>query len=81
MDLAEVVEDLICTFDGGSDTTMDTIALFIFGWILAALFVLWLGRIVYEKLQARQTKQAENKAKLIEVGSVFRLSFVIFGSV
>ncbi|KAG5882174.1 hypothetical protein JTB14_002897 [Gonioctena quinquepunctata] len=65
MDLAEVVEDLICTFDGTGDTTMDTLAMFIFGWILAALFVLWLGKIVYEKIQDR-TKAKEAKAKLIE---------------
>nr|XP_023021756.1 uncharacterized protein LOC111510118 isoform X3 [Leptinotarsa decemlineata] len=65
MDLAEVVEDLICTFDGSGDTTMDTLAMFIFGWILAALFVLWLGKIIYEKLQAR-TKTNDSKAKLIE---------------
>lgn len=69
MDLAEVVEDLICTFDGSGDTTMDTLAMFIFGWILAALFVLWLGKIVYEKFQARSTAKANDiaqKVKLIE---------------
>lgn len=69
MDLAEVVEDLICTFDGSGDTTMDTLAMFIFGWILAALFVLWLGKIVYEKIQARSTAKSNEiaqKAKLIE---------------
>lgn len=49
MDLAETVDDLICTFDGTGDTTMDTLAMFIFGWILAALFVLWLGRLAYDR--------------------------------
>lgn len=60
-DLAEAVEDLICTFDGSGDTTMDTLAMFIFGWILAALFVLWLGRIVYGRFIARSN---ETKAKV-----------------
>ncbi|XP_045464562.1 uncharacterized protein LOC123673876 isoform X2 [Harmonia axyridis] len=50
LDLAEVVEDLICTFDSHGDTTMDTLAMFVFGWILAALFVLWLGKFVYAKV-------------------------------
>lgn len=63
MDLAEVVEDLICTVDGTGDTTMDTLAMFVFGWILAALFILWLGRLLYDKLQAR-SKDA--KLKVIE---------------
>lgn len=49
MDLAESVDDLICTFDGFGDTTMDTLAMFIFGWILAALFILWLGKLLYNK--------------------------------
>lgn len=64
-----MVEDLICTFDGSGDTTMDTLAMFIFGWILAALFVLWLGKIVYEKFQAKSTAKANEiaqKTKLIE---------------
>lgn len=50
-----MVEDLICTFDGSGDTTMDTLAMFIFGWILAALFVLWLGKLLYAKFQAKST--------------------------
>lgn len=65
MDLAEVVEDLICTFEGSGDTTMDTLAMFIFGWILAALFVLWLGKYIYAKFQAK-TIANETKSKLIE---------------
>ncbi|XP_057672018.1 phospholipid transfer protein C2CD2L isoform X1 [Diorhabda carinulata] len=66
MDLAEVVEDLICTFDGSGDTTMDTLAMFVFGWILAALFILWLGKLLYEKFQNRNKTQSEAKAKLLD---------------
>lgn len=54
MDLAESVDDLICTFDGISDKTMDTLAMFIFGWILAALFLLWLGKLLYAKFVVKE---------------------------
>ncbi|XP_044755329.1 uncharacterized protein LOC123314235 isoform X2 [Coccinella septempunctata] len=62
LDLAEVVEDLICTFEGHGDATMDTLAMFVFGWILAALFVLWVGKFVYAKVSERlgeREKRAE----------------------
>lgn len=64
MDLAENVDDLICAFDGIGDTTMDTLAMFLFGWILAAFFVLWLGKFVYGKFLAKQQKSNEVKAKI-----------------
>lgn len=72
-DLAEAVEDLICTFDGTGDTTMDTLAMFVFGWILAALFVLWLGKIVYARFIAKsnETKtKVEPIVKAAEASSV-----------
>ncbi|XP_066256455.1 phospholipid transfer protein C2CD2L isoform X3 [Euwallacea similis] len=56
MDLAEAVDDLICVQDGSADSTMDTLAMFLFGWILVALFVLWLGKIIYERFVAGKTK-------------------------
>lgn len=62
MDLAEAVEDLICTFDPSGDTTMDTLAMFVFGWILVALFVLWLGRLIYAKVSERFSKTTKNDA-------------------
>ncbi|KAK9885769.1 hypothetical protein WA026_013639, partial [Henosepilachna vigintioctopunctata] len=62
LDLAEVVEDLICTFEGSGDTTMDTLAMFVFGWILAALFVLWIGKFVYGKVSERWSKSEAAKA-------------------
>ncbi|XP_063911010.1 uncharacterized protein LOC135128100 isoform X2 [Zophobas morio] len=68
-DLAEAVEDLICTFDGTGDTTMDTLAMFVFGWILAALFVLWLGKIIYARFIAKsnETKTKVEPVKAAEV--------------
>ncbi|XP_050315110.1 C2 domain-containing protein 2 isoform X2 [Anthonomus grandis grandis] len=53
MDLAEAVDDLICVLDGSGEATMDTLAMFLFGWILAALFVLWLGKAIYQRFTAR----------------------------
>lgn len=49
MDLAEAVDDLICVLDGSVDTTMDTLAMLLFGWVLAAIFLLWLGKAIYER--------------------------------
>lgn len=63
VDLAETVDDLICIFDGTGDTTMDTLAMFIFGWILAALFVLWLGKLLYRRFILKN-KTNETKTKI-----------------
>lgn len=60
-DLAEAVEDLICTFEGTGDTTMDTLAMFVFLWIVAALFLLWVGRLIYARFVA---KPNETKTKV-----------------
>lgn len=48
-DLADQIDDYICTFDGVGDLTMDTLAMFIFGWALLALFLLWLCKFLYNK--------------------------------
>jgi hypothetical protein len=48
-DLAEKIDDLICSFEGGGDTTMDTVAMYMFGWMLVCLFVVGLGKFVYAK--------------------------------
>ncbi|KAF2883468.1 hypothetical protein ILUMI_22710 [Ignelater luminosus] len=74
MDLAEAVDDLICTFDGTGDKTMDTLAMFVFGWILAALFLLWLGKLIYtrfilkEKPNDTKTKTEPTKAAVEKPG-------------
>ncbi|RZF39198.1 hypothetical protein LSTR_LSTR016570 [Laodelphax striatellus] len=46
-DLADRIDDLICSFDGLGDTTMDTIAMYMFGWMLFGLLVLAIGKYVY----------------------------------
>lgn len=48
-DLADQIDDYICTIDGVGDLTMDTLAMFIFGWALLALFLLWLCKFLYHK--------------------------------
>lgn len=48
-DLADQIDDYICTFEGVADLTMDTLAMFIFGWALIALFLLWLCKFLYNK--------------------------------
>lgn len=40
---------------------MDTLAMFLFGWLLVALFVLWLGRFIYGRFVA---KTNDKKAKI-----------------
>ncbi|XP_057324078.1 uncharacterized protein LOC130666812 isoform X2 [Microplitis mediator] len=46
-DLAERVDDLICSFDSSGDTTMDTLSMLIFGWMLFGLIVLCIGKYIY----------------------------------
>ncbi|XP_023723493.1 phospholipid transfer protein C2CD2L isoform X4 [Cryptotermes secundus] len=46
-DLADRIDDLICSFEGGAETTMDTLAMLIFGWMIFGLFVLGIGRYIY----------------------------------
>lgn len=48
-DLADQIDDYICTFDGVGDLTMDTLAMVIFAWALCALFLLWLCKFLYNK--------------------------------
>lgn len=48
-DLADQIDDYICTFDGVGDLTMDTLAMVIFAWALFVLFVLWLCKFLYNK--------------------------------
>ncbi|KAF6201011.1 hypothetical protein GE061_005458 [Apolygus lucorum] len=61
-DLADKIDDLICTFEGGGDTTMDTVAMYVFGWMLLVLVVLGLGRFAYGKFVSR-TKDESGEVK------------------
>lgn len=48
-DLADQVDDYICTFEGLGDIVMDSLAMFIFIWSLCVLFLIWLGKFLYQK--------------------------------
>lgn len=48
-DLADQVDDYICTFEGLGDIVMDSLAMFVFIWSLCVLFLIWLGKFLYQK--------------------------------
>lgn len=48
-DLADQVEDYICTFEGFGDIAMDSLAMFVFIWSLCVLVSIWLGKFLYSK--------------------------------
>ncbi|XP_064535901.1 uncharacterized protein LOC135426619 isoform X16 [Drosophila montana] len=49
MDLADQIDDYICSFEGLGDLTMDSLAIFIFLWAVLALFSVWLCKLLYHK--------------------------------
>ncbi|CAB0036785.1 unnamed protein product [Trichogramma brassicae] len=58
-DLAERVDDLICSFDSASaDSTMDTLSMLIFGWMLLGLVILCVGKFIYNRVHQRKKQQA-----------------------
>lgn len=63
-DLADKIDDLICSFEGIGDTTMDTIAMYLFGWMLFGLTVLAIGRYVYSRFIV--IEDAKAKSAIIE---------------
>ncbi|XP_037031584.1 uncharacterized protein LOC119071060 isoform X10 [Bradysia coprophila] len=48
-DLADQIDDYICSFEGVGDLTMDTLAMLIFAWAVLALFLVWLCKFLYNK--------------------------------
>lgn len=63
-DLAEKIDDLICTFEGGGDMTMDTLAMYLFGWMFFGLFVLGVGKFVFSKFS--RPKGPDSSSAVIE---------------
>ena len=53
-DLAERVDDLICSFDSSADKTMDTLSMLIFGWMLLGLVILCVGKFIYNRVHQRK---------------------------
>lgn len=59
-DLADKIDDMICTFDGEGDTTMDTVAMYMFGWMVFGLVVLGIGKFVYGNFVANKDFKSLN---------------------
>lgn len=58
MDLADQIDDYICTFEGLGDITMDSLAIFIFIWAVLALFLVWLCKFLYQKYVLKEKQPA-----------------------
>ena len=61
-DLADQIDDFICTFDSVGDLTMDSIAMLLFAWAVLALFLLWLCKFLYYKY----VKKSNNVAGVVD---------------
>lgn len=61
-DLAEAVDDLICSFDY-MDTAMDNLVMLIFIWILFSIVILGIGKWAYGRFSARVTEEKVEKPK------------------
>ncbi|XP_072760887.1 uncharacterized protein [Anoplolepis gracilipes] len=67
-DLAERVDDLICSFDSTGETTMDTLSMLIFGWMLFGLVVLCVGKYVYNRFVLNELTTAAATSSSAQLG-------------
>ncbi|XP_070163380.1 uncharacterized protein [Polyergus mexicanus] len=67
-DLAERVDDLICSFDSTGETTMDTLSMLIFGWMLFGLVVLCVGKYVYNRFVLNELATAATTSSSVQLG-------------
>lgn len=67
-DLAERVDDLICSFDSTGETTMDTLSMLIFGWMLFGLVVLCVGKYVYNRFVLNELATAAATSSSVQLG-------------
>lgn len=68
-DLADRIDELICSFEGGAETTMDTVAMLIFGWMIFGLFVLAIGRYIYGRFI--RSSEVKDKSSIVAQPAVF----------
>ncbi|KAL6442081.1 hypothetical protein ACFW04_002418 [Cataglyphis niger] len=66
-DLAERVDDLICSFDSTGETTMDTLSMLIFGWMLFGLVVLCVGKYVYNRFVLNELATAAATSSSVQL--------------
>ncbi|KAL5239255.1 hypothetical protein ACI65C_006665, partial [Semiaphis heraclei] len=48
-DLADTIDDLICSFEGDGSKTMDTLIMYLFCWALVGFAALAVGKFVYSR--------------------------------
>ncbi|XP_061398097.1 uncharacterized protein LOC133333817 isoform X6 [Musca vetustissima] len=63
MDLADQIDDYICTFEGLGDITMDSLAMFIFIWAVLALFLVWLCKFLYQKYMVKEKPASASNSR------------------
>ncbi|XP_047541265.1 uncharacterized protein LOC125074076 isoform X2 [Vanessa atalanta] len=61
-DLAEAVDDLICSFDY-MDTAMDNLVMLIFIWILFSIVILGIAKWAYGRFSAKSVEEKTDKPK------------------
>lgn len=49
-DLADTIDDLICSFENDGNKTMDTLIMYLFCWVLVGFTVLAIGKFVYSRV-------------------------------
>ncbi|XP_046974328.1 uncharacterized protein LOC124540698 isoform X2 [Vanessa cardui] len=64
-DLAEAVDDLICSFDY-MDTAMDNLVMLIFIWILFSIVILGIAKWAYGRFSAKSVEEKTEKPKASE---------------
>uniref|UniRef100_A0A034VNE1 Protein kinase C-like 3 n=2 Tax=Bactrocera dorsalis TaxID=27457 RepID=A0A034VNE1_BACDO len=74
MDLADQIDDYICSFEGIGDLTMDSLAMFIFIWAVLALFLVWLCKFLYNKYMVNNnnktpTSQSNSRQSSVAPGA------------
>lgn len=68
-DLADQIDDYICSFEGVGDLTMDTLAMLIFAWAVVGLFLLWLCKYLYKKYVKKGDTSTDATGSKLPVGS------------
>ncbi|XP_022231204.2 uncharacterized protein LOC111080086 isoform X21 [Drosophila obscura] len=76
MDLADQIDDYICSFEGLGDLTMDSLAIFIFLWAVLALFSVWLCKLLYHKYlnKEKPTSAANSRQSSVAPGAAALVS-------
>lgn len=69
-DIADKIDDLICSFEGGGDTTMDTVAMLVFGWMIFGLVVLGVSKYVYARFVMKNEDGVSSSSTTVAVPAI-----------